>query len=355
MRTIKLQTFTPQAFTQQLRTRRNWIDYTRLAAGNPATQGITGAVLAVCLAAAAAGVATAQQFPDGRPIEMTVMFGAGSAADVTARYLAEGMAKSLGVPVPVVNRTGGGGAIGYSHVQQQKPDGHSIIWNSNSISTNYHSGILSFDYKAFDAVARVSVETPVIAVRSDSPWKTLGEFMDYAKANPGKVRIGNSGSGSHTHFAASALFLTGGAKVINVPFGEGQAIVNLLGSRIEGVVQLPAALVSHVKGGNVRVLAVLGSEHDPVFPQVPTAKELGFSVALDMWRGIAVPEGTPKPVIAKLQEAIKGSVESQAFTDAGKAIGFTPAYLPSADFGALIASDDAKLAQVMGELGLKKR
>jgi tripartite-type tricarboxylate transporter receptor subunit TctC len=88
---------------------------------------------------------------------------------------------------------------------------------------------------------------------------------------------------------------------------------------------------------------------------VPTAKELGFPVALDMWRGIAVPEGTPKLVISKLQEAIKGLVESQAFADAGKAIGFTPAYLPAADFGALIASDDAKLAQVMGELGLKKK
>src|SRR5580692_376752 len=132
-------------------------------------------VTAFLLAAGALPATThADQYPGGRPIEMTVMFGAGSAADVTARYLAEGMAKTLGVPVPVVNRTGGGGAIGYSHVQQQKPDGHSIVWNSNSISTNYHSGILSFDYKAFDAVARVSVETPVIAVRSDSPWKTLG-------------------------------------------------------------------------------------------------------------------------------------------------------------------------------------
>jgi len=324
------------------------------ACTNKACTRIAGAALAALLAATA-GVANAQQFPSGRPVEMTVMFGAGSAADVTARYLAEGMAKSLGVPVPVVNRTGGGGAIGYSHVQQQKPDGHSIIWNSNSISTNYHSGILSFDYKAFDAVARVSVETPVIAVRSDSQWKSLGEFVSYAKANPGKVRIGNSGTGSHTHFAASALFVTGGANVINVPFGEGQAIVNLLGSRIEGVVQLPAALISHVKSGSLRVLAVLGSEHDPVFPDVPTAKELGFPVALDMWRGIAVPEGTPKAVIAKLQEAIKESVESPAFADAGKTIGFTPAYLSSEDFGALIAKDDEKLAQVMGELGLKKK
>src|SRR5215468_5167385 len=175
------------------------------------TFGVAGGAALMVMSLAAA----AQQFPGGKSIEMTVMFGAGSAADVIARQLADGMSKSLGVPVPVVNRTGGGGAIGYSHVQQQKADGYSLVWNSNAVSTNYHSGILSFDYKAFDAVARVSVETPVIAVRSDSPWKTLQEFMDYAKANPGKVRIGNSGTGSHTHFAASALFLTGGAKVIN--------------------------------------------------------------------------------------------------------------------------------------------
>jgi len=299
--------------------------------------------------------AIAQQFPEGKPVEMTVMFGAGSAADVTARHLADGMAKSLGVPVPVVNRTGGGGAIGYSHVQQQKPDGHSIIWNSNSVSTNYHSGIMSFDYKAFDAVARVSVETPAIAVRNDAPWKTLKEFVAYAKANPGKVRIGNSGTGSHTHFVASALFGTADAKIINVPFGEGQAVVNLLGSRIEGVVQLPAALVAHVKSGDLRVLAVLGTKRDPIFPDAPTAKELGFPVTLDMWRGIAVPGGTPKPIIAKLQDAIKQSVETPAFSDAGKSIGFTPAYLPAADFGQLIASDDARLAQLMDELGLKKK
>ncbi len=314
-------------------------------------------MMAVAAAVASTGGATAsaQSFPGGKPVEMTVMFGAGSAADVTARYLADGMAKVLGVPVPVVNRTGGGGAIGYSHVQQQRPDGHSIIWNSNSISTNYHSGILSFDFKAFDAVARVSVETPAIAVRSDSPWKTLRELVDYAKANPGKVRIGNSGSGSHTHFAASALFVTGHADVINVPFGEGQAIVNLLGSRIEGVVQLPAALVAHVKSGDLRVLAAMGAARDPVFPDIPTAKEQGFPVVLDMWRGIAVPEGTPKPIIASLQNAIKKSVESPSFKEAGAKIGFTPAYLPASDFGKLIASDDAKLAQLMGELGLKKK
>jgi tripartite-type tricarboxylate transporter receptor subunit TctC len=314
-----------------------------------------GSGILVAIALCAGAPASAQQFPQGKPVEMTVMFGAGSAADVTARYLADGMARALNVPVPVVNRTGGGGAIGYNHVSQQKPDGHSIIWNSNSISTNYHSGILQFDYRAFDPVARVSVETPVLAVRADAPWKTLKEFVEYAKSNPGKVRIGNSGAGSHTHFAASALFVTGGAKVIDVPFGEGQAVVNLLGSRIEGIVQLPAAVVAHVKSGGLRVLAVLGSKRDPIFPDVPTANESGYAVALDMWRGIAVPKGVPKPVIVRLQNAIKTTVESEAFKEAGKSIGFAPAYLPADDFGRLIASDDAKLASVMVELGLKKK
>jgi tripartite-type tricarboxylate transporter receptor subunit TctC len=311
---------------------------------------VAGAALVMVSAAA-----VAQQYPAGKPVEMTVMFGAGSAADVTARELAKGMEKALGVPVPVVNRTGGGGAIGYSFVQQQRPDGYSIIWNSNSVSTNYHSGIMAFDYKAFDAVARVSVETPAIAVRADAPWKSLKELIDFAKANPGKVRIGNSGTGSHTHFVASALFGSNDAKITNVPFTEGQAVVNLLGSRIEGIVQLPAAILPHVKSGDLRVLAVLGEKRDPVFPDIPTAKEIGYSVALDMWRGIAVPTGTPKPIVAKLQDAIRQSVESQSFKDAGKTIGFVPAYLPAQDFAKLIANDDIRLAQLMDELGLKKK
>jgi len=302
-----------------------------------------------------ASAATAQQFPAGKPIDMTVMFGAGSAADTTARELAKGMEKYLAAPVTVVNRTGGGGAIGYGYVQQQKPDGYSIIWNSNSVSTNYHSGIMPFDYKAFDAVARVSVETPAIAVRNDAPWKSLKELIEYAKANPGKVRIGNSGTGSHTHFAASALFKSNDAEVINVPFTEGQAVVNLLGSRIEGVVQLPAAVMPQVRSGELRVLAVLGERRDPVLPKVPTAKESGYPIVLDMWRGIAVPAGTPKAVVVKLQDAIKQTVESQTFGEAGKTIGFVPAYLPAQDFAKLIANDDVRLAQVMDGLGLKKK
>jgi tripartite-type tricarboxylate transporter receptor subunit TctC len=321
---------------------------------------VAGLALLTLSAAAPAGEqqppqsSSAKPYPAGRAIEMTVMFGAGSAADVTARYLADGMSKFLSVPVPVVNRTGGGGAIGYSHLKQQKPDGYSIIWNSNSISTTYHSGTLPFDYTEFDAIARVSVETTALAIRADAPWKTLPELLHFAKENPSKVRVGNSGTGSHTHYSAAALFTLGGAKAIDVPFGEGQAMVNLLGGRIEAVVQMPAALVAQVKSGDLRVLAVMGSKRDPIFPDVPTASELGFPLSFDLWRGIATPKGTPKPVIAKLEDAVKRTVESKAFKDAGVAVGFTPAFLPAHEFHKVIASDDTRLAQVMADLGLKK-
>ena len=309
---------------------------------------------AIALTCVLAAPLYAQEFPGRRPIEMTVMFGPGSAADVTARRLADGMAKDMNATIPVINRTGAGGALGYGYVSRQQPDGHSIVWNSNSISTTYHMGLLPFDYTAFEPVARASVETPVIVVRADAPWKTLSQLLDHAKKNPDALRVGNSGTGSHTHFAATALFIKGGAKAIDVPFGDGQAVINLLGDRIEAVVQLPAAVVAQVQSGELRVLAALGSKRDPVFPDVPTARELGYDIALDMWRGIAVPKGTPKPVIARLQAAIQRTVESPEFKQAGETLGFTPAYLPADAFAELIASDDRKLAQLMSQLGMKK-
>src|SRR5262245_58563132 len=117
----------------------------------------------VCLALPA--LAQEPPYPKRGNVEITVLFPAGTSADVTARLLAEGMSKRLGQTVLVLNRPGAGGAIGYKYVASQKPDGYTLVWNSNSISTTYHSGQLAFDYKAFDPVARVLVESPVVAVR----------------------------------------------------------------------------------------------------------------------------------------------------------------------------------------------
>lgn len=313
-------------------------------------------VQAVCGAAVLAAAVQAQepQFPQKGAIEITVLFPAGSSADVTARLLADGMSKQLGAKVLVVNRPGAGGAIGYRYVAGQKADGYSVVWNSNSVSTTYHSGMMTLDYRAFDAVARVLVESPVIAVKGDSQWKSLGELVAAAKSRPKHITVGNSGIGSHTHISAVALFKAAGAEVVDVPFGAAQVVPSLLGGQVDVVVQLPAALSGYVKSGQVRLLAALTSGRDPALPGVPTAREQGFDVSLEAWRGIAVPRGTPKPAVAILEAAIRKTAESSDFVQASERLGVRPAFMPAEEFGVLIAKEDTELARIMQLIGLKK-
>jgi tripartite-type tricarboxylate transporter receptor subunit TctC len=319
------------------------------------TRNLLLAAGAASLALSALVQAQEAPYPTKGPIEITVLFPAGASADVTARLLAEGMAKQLSANVIVVNRPGAGGAIGYRYVASQKPDGYSIVWNSNSISTTYHSGQLSFDYHAFDPVARVLVESPVVAVRGDSNWKTLKDLIAAAKAQPNKISVGNSGAGSHTHISSVALFKTAGVQVIDVPFPAAQTVPSLLGGHVDALVQLPAALSSYVKSGQVRLLAALIPHRDPALPDVPTAQEQGYNVSLEAWRGIAVPKGTPKAVITALEGSIRKTVESPEFVASTERLGVRPAFMPSAEFGDLIAKEDVELAQLMQVIGLKQK
>ena len=312
-------------------------------------------VAVLIFAALMPATAIAQEaFPAGKPIEMTVLFPAGASADVTARVLADGMGRQLLTNVLVVNRPGAGGAIGYKYAAAQAADGYHMVWNSNSISTAFHSGMMSIDYRAFDPVARVLVETPLLVVKADAPWKDLRDFVAYAKTNPATVTVGNSGAGSHTHFSAVMLFKAAGVNVIDVPFGAAQVVPSLLGNHVNSVMQLPGAMATHVKSGSLRVLAALSAKRDPAFPDVATASEQGVNVAADAWRGIAVPKGTPRPVIAKLEDAIRKTVASAEFIKASESLSVAPAFLAADDFGRLMAKEDAELAQIMQSLGLKK-
>ena len=298
--------------------------------------------------------AAAQDYP-AKPVELTVLFPAGSSADVVARVLADGMSRQLGQPVTVVNRPGAGGAIGYKYVQGQKPDGYTMVFNSNSISTVHYSGLTNFDYTAFDPVARVTVELPVLAVKSDAPWNSLKDVMDYARQKPGALRVGNSGIGSHTHITGVGFFNEQHVDVNHIPFGAAQVVTSLMGGHIDAVVQLPGALTPLVRAGNLKVLGVLASQRDPAFPNVPTAVEQGMKFQADMWRGLAVPKGTPKPVVARLEQAVRTAVNSPEFKAQGEKLGFAPAFQSAADFGSTIAADDQLLSKAMDKAGLKKQ
>jgi tripartite-type tricarboxylate transporter receptor subunit TctC len=311
-------------------------------------------VLLLCALLPLSAAAQEPTFPNRAPLEITVLFPAGSSADVTARMLADGMSRHLNQRVLVVNRPGAGGAIGYKYVASQKPDGYSLVWNSNSISTTYHSGQLGFDYQAFDAVARVLVESVVLAVRSDARWRTLQEFVSDGKARPKALNVGHSGIGSHTHISLAALTSKAGIEVNEVPYGAAQVVPNLVGGHVDAVVQLPAALAAPVKQGQVRLIAALIPNRDPALPEVATAREQGVDVSLEAWRGIAVPRGTPRAVVSQLETAIRSTVTSAEFVKASQNMGVRPAFMPADEFGTLIAKEDVELARLMQGIGLKK-
>jgi tripartite-type tricarboxylate transporter receptor subunit TctC len=304
----------------------------------------------IVLLIASAGTVAHAQYPR-QSIDMTVLFG-GSSATI-AQVLADAMSKELGVPVAAVSRTGAGGAVGYSHVKSSPPSGYTIVWNSNSISTVYHSGNIDFDYRSFDPVARIGMEVPALAVRANSGWRTLKDFAAAAKQK--RMRVGISGRGSFVHLVSAALFSKMGIDVIYVPYGQGTAPAELLGGRVDAALQWPNQFTGQVNAKQLRVLAVTSGSRIPVLPDAPTAKEQGYDVDLVMWRGLAAPKGTPKEAVAKLEAAARRVVASQRFKDVSAKLGFEPGFLPAAEFGALIARDDAAIAALMTQLGLKRR
>jgi tripartite-type tricarboxylate transporter receptor subunit TctC len=298
--------------------------------------------------------AIAVAFPT-KPVELTVLFGAGSAADLLARKLAELAGKDLGQPVAVVNRTGAGGAVGYTYVKGQSPDGHTLVWNSNSISTAYHAGNMKLDYTAFAGVAALTGEPVSLAVKADAPWKDVRELLAHAKARPGEVRVGNSGRGSFTHLVAVALENRAGVKLTHVPFGRELAVTTVLGDKIEASVQLPAEIMAQVTGRQVRVLAVSGDKRLASLPDVPTFKESGIDLTMTLWRGIAVPSGTPEPVVARLERAFVQAAQSPEFREFATRMGAVVEVRGAKDFDAFMARDDREIAALMEQIGLRKQ
>ncbi len=314
---------------------------------------VAGAGTAAALVLAPLSAARAE-FPE-KPVEMTVLFG--STAKTIAQVLADEMSKSLGKPVVPVFRPGAGGAVGYKHVGAQSADGYSIVWNSNSISSSHLRGNMDLTYKDFAPIARISVESLVVAVKSDSPYKTLKDIAEAAKKSESKLKIGTAAKGSFTHVTAAALFDALGIadKVIYVPVGgQGKVPSELVAGRLDAGVQFPGQFVSYVKAGEVRLIAMTAAERVSAFPDVPTAKEQGVDVTLSMWRGLAAPAGTPAAVVMKLQDAAKKATESDNFKSTLKTLGADIKFLDHQAFGKLIEEDDKKLDKIMTDIGIKK-
>ncbi|UTS82622.1 Bug family tripartite tricarboxylate transporter substrate binding protein [Phaeobacter piscinae] len=312
-----------------------------------------GLIAAISSAVIGLGGTAHAEYPE-KPVDMTVLFG--GTANTIAQLLSELMSDELGQPVVPVSRTGGGGAVGYSHVAGTAPDGYNIVWNSNSISTAHHTGRVPFDHSAFTPIARVSTEIPALAVNASTGWNNLEDLTAAVSGMDGKLKVGISGKGSFTHLTSAALFdaMGVGDRIAFISYGKGKAPVELLAGRIDAAIQWPGQFASYAEAGELNVLAVTGSERVGVLPDVPTAQEQGVDIDISMWRGLAAPAGTPDEAVAKLQAAAEAAVASAQFQEAAANIGFSAAYQNAAEFKALIEEDDAFYSALLQDLGLAK-
>ena len=262
------------------------------------------------------------------------------------------MSKVLGQPVVAVNKPGAGGAVTYTYVKNAKPDGYVVAWNSTSILTTTNIGNVPFGHSALDHIGRVEYQPMPFAVRADAPWASFKAFVADCKANPGKFKISNSGTGSATHLAALALVNATGCKVIHLPVGIKRRNASVLSGEAHAMVAPLTGALRLTKAKKLRLLVIPSESRNAVVGSVPTAKELGYDAVLDLFRGLSVPKGTPASIKATLADAMTKAAKSSTFMKLSAQKGFTVDPLPVAAFESLLAKEDAKVKGIMRGAGL---
>ncbi len=257
----------------------------------------------------------AAEYPD-RPVNLSVSYAAGGTTDLIARVLASGTEKSLGKNLVIENKAGGQGTVALSILANAKPDGYTLCATMSDaiVYTPLMQKVTFRPLKSFTSIIGFAevVNTGLI-VKSDAPWKTFGEFIDYAKKNPGKVKYSSSGVGSGMHLAMEEIARKEGIKWIHVPYtGTAPATVALLGGHVDAC-SAGAEFVPHAKAGTVRVLVTHGPKRSPTFPDVPTLKELGYGFSKQTVCLIAAPAGVPDDVKRKLETAFIKGMQTREF------------------------------------------
>lgn len=267
---------------------------------------LTGAV-AAGFAAVAGPALAADPFPT-KPLRVVVPFGPGGVGDLTARIVAAELGKSLGQTVTIENRPGAGGVVAADTVARAAPDGHTMFLMSNgSAVTASLFKSLPFDMvKDFTPVSTLGYFDIAVVVPAESPFKTLGELVAYAKANPNKLNIGSINIGSTQNLAAELFKSAAGIDAQIVPFNGSPALIGAMrGKQVDVGVEILAPALTHIKSGAFRALAVTGQKRSVVLPEVPTAEEAGVKgFVASSWNALAVPAKTPRAVVERLNRDI---------------------------------------------------
>ena len=268
---------------------------------------------AAAVAALAVGGARAASWPE-KPITVIVPAPAGSSLDQNVRRATEEMAKLLKQTLIVENRPGGGGSIALAAVARAAPDGYTLgIGNTASmvITPEINSKARYAPLKDFEFIARFTNQPNVLVVKNELPVKTVAELTQYLKKNPGKLFLGSQGNGSTGHLSGEVYRKITGVDFVHVPYRGGpQAVQDMLGGRVDLMFENMATIESHIESGKVRALAVTSAQRNPRFPALPTMQEAGVTgYEVVSWSGLIAPAGTPKEVVARLNEALNAALK----------------------------------------------
>jgi tripartite-type tricarboxylate transporter receptor subunit TctC len=309
------------------------------------------AAAALTLLAAVSGQVQAQNYPN-RPIRMIAPFPAGGLVDVLARAVGEEMAKSLGQPVIVENKPGAGGNLGADLVAKAEPDGYTILMTSPGIQSinQFLYKTMPFDpEKAFVPVSLVADMPMLVVVHPKLNTKTLKDFLDLARKNPGKLNFGSAGIGTTGHLGQALFVHTAKINVTHVPYrGAAPAVQDLLGGQVDGVVDNPPIIMAHIRSGAIVPLVVAAKERMALLPDVPTSAEAGLpGYEASSWFGVVVPAGTPDEIVKRLHAEIVKAVRApsmQKFTaeSGARVVGSSPE-----EFGKLIVDERRKWGEII--------
>jgi tripartite-type tricarboxylate transporter receptor subunit TctC len=231
------------------------------------------------------------------------------------------------------------------------PDGYTLATAATPLTILPHQVKTAFTYQNFDPVINTVSDPSMFLVKADAPWKSLKEFIDYAKKNPGMISVGNSGAGGGVHLVALAFEKAAGGKFNHIPFsGGGPSVTALLGGHINAVSVSPPEGISQIQAGKLRIIALFADSRLELFPGVPTVKEQGVAFTMGMWRGLVAPKGTPPDVIQKLHDAFKKGMDDPAFKKNAKDMSVNLEYLGSKDFGKLMAEDHEFYGKLVKEI-----
>ncbi len=291
-------------------------------------------------------------------ISIVVPFPPGGQADLAARPVAEALQRALGVGVVIDSHGGAGGKIGNAFVARAEPDGYTLLCTLSSLAVLPEADRLfgrptAYEMSDFAPVARILADPTVLAVSAASPWRALEDFVAAAKAAPGTIPYGSSGSYGTLHVAMEMFASEAGIKLLHVPYsGAGPALNALLGGNVRALASAPGVLKPQVDAGAIRILANWGAERAPSFPQVKTFKELGYpNVEFYIWAGLFAPRATPQPVIDRLRVEMKTAMADPAIIKIFEGAGSPPAWLDAPEFANFVAADSARLIAAVQKIG----